>query len=663
MQTPAYAKAYANSSAYDSLPASTRALIDPGSRLDYPIRLTTFPTQGAQRKREVFWSLNELAAEIENTKAADKARLPWVKGARFGDKRTPLRPDPARPGKKTGNSLRHDANVRAVTAVELDYDAGDIPPEEARDRLERAAITALVYTTPSHGQPGKGNRWRVLAPCSEEVPPERRASYVARLNGVLGGEVDGASFTLSQAFYYGNVTGKTPVRTFPIEGHRYVDQAEDLDASAIGKRSRSRANDNSSFDEAGLLDDILTGANYHGSAMSLIGRWSDQGVCLVECRRRLREAFDAAPEPDRRPEWAERRASIPTMLDHVFGKRFAEYEDLTLLLTDDDVAEDGRLTFTTPAECSLADARRYVIKGLLAEGDVACFVGAPGVGKSLLAPRLGYAVAQGQDIFGMRVRQGGVFYVAAEDQHGMRGRVAALRQQHGEADDFVLVGGVSNLLSDDLDALKTAVERRRPSLIFIDTLAIAFPALEENSSEGMGRVVAAARSLTQWGAAVVLIHHDTKDGQQGLPRGHSILNGALDVSLHVTKTDGIIRAKLTKNRNGSQDQDIAFTIGTRVLGVDEDAEPIHVAVCQELGPIVERQEHLSPSAAAALDLLPSVMPQEQWREACIASMAVTSAEKRSGKVTQFNRAFTDLRAKGRVVVRDGYVCLPDYDLV
>lgn len=309
----------------------------------------------------------------------------------------------------------------------------------------------------------------------------------------------------------------------------------------------------------------------------------------------------------------------------------------------------------------------------MAEGDVACIVGAPGVGKSLLGPRLGYAVAQGDDIFGMRVRQGGVLYVAAEDQHGMRGRVAALRREHGEADDFALVAGVSDLLSKGSEhpkRLREAVKARRPSLIIIDTLAMAFPGLEENSAEGMGRVVAVARSLTKWGAAVILIHHDTKDGQQHLPRGHSLLNGALDVALHLSRgEDGIVRAKLTKNRNGSTERDIAFTIATQTLGLDADGDSITAAVCHELDPgsAPDRNDHLPDGAKAALRILSDLagsegveinrrvgVPKDRWRDVCIASGELSSADDRDGHKRAFNRALKKLRDKRRVEFIDGH---------
>lgn len=102
----------------------------------------------------------------------------------------------------------------------------------------------------------------------------------------------------------------------------------------------------------------------------------------------------------------------------------------------------------------------------------------------------------------------------------MRDRVTELRNERGEAEDFKLVGGVSDLLSEtvqgrgnkDFRELCDAVRNREPALIVIDTLAMAFPGLEENFAEAMGRVVAIARELTEWGAAVVQVHHDTKEG-------------------------------------------------------------------------------------------------------------------------------------------------------
>ncbi len=324
--------------------------------------------------------------------------------------------------------------------------------------------------------------------------------------------------------------------------------------------------------------------------------------------------------------------------------------------------QPSHLTFLSPSDCEGLPARRYVVKGLIGEGDIAAVVGAPGAGKSLLAPYLGFAVAQGVEVFGRRTRQGRVFYVAAEDSHGMRARVQALRSERGEAEAFKLVEGVSDLLSDgseDLKALTVAVEDQRPALIVIDTLAVGFPGLEENEAKAMGRVVAVARSLTRWGAAVVLVHHDTKDGN-GLPRGHSILNGALDMSLHLKRDGKVVRVRPTKNRNGSTDQELAFSVGTIQMGTDEDGDTIWTAICDEenTAHLPNPGKPLPPSAKAALDILTDLspdgqlIPKAEWRAACIASDAVSGAEKIDDRRQAFRRALEQL-ARRKLFISQG----------
>jgi KaiC/GvpD/RAD55 family RecA-like ATPase len=345
----------------------------------------------------------------------------------------------------------------------------------------------------------------------------------------------------------------------------------------------------------------------------------------------------------------------------------AEIEALAGVASDAPTADQAggaasRLTFLTPADCDTLPARPYVIKGLLAQGDIAAIVGAPGAGKSLLAPRLGYAVAQGVEVFGRRTRQGGVFYVAVEDGHGMRGRLSALRQDHGEADAFHLVSGVSDLLSKkgELAELRAAVKARRPALVIIDTLAVAFPGLEENTAEGMGQVVAAARSLTKWGAAVILIHHDTKAGD-GLPRGHSLLNGALDVSIALKRDGDVVACELSKNRNGPTALSIAFSIGTRNVGVDEDGDPITAAIAEEAsGPVQTRESRLPASAAAALAVLRQLaeegqpVSEDDWRDACVDGRKVSASEELKSRQVAFRRAAAMLGQRGLVDSSGGF---------
>jgi hypothetical protein len=136
-------------------------------------------------------TLDELSELISDTTASSKSGLPLLKLARFGTVRS------------SDGSLRHDGNVTAVSGVEGDYDRGNMPLNEARNRLDDAGIKYLAYTTPSNvlAKP----RWRVLTPFSRELPPAVRSKMVDRLNGVLGGALSRESWTLSQAFFYGRV--------------------------------------------------------------------------------------------------------------------------------------------------------------------------------------------------------------------------------------------------------------------------------------------------------------------------------------------------------------------------------------------------------------------------------------------------------------------------
>jgi hypothetical protein len=149
-----------------------------------------------------------------------------------------------------------------------------------------------------------------------------------------------------------------------------------------------------------------------------------------------------------------------------------------------------RLLF--PADCDNGPRRGYIVKGLIAPGDVVAVIGHPGTGKSVIAPHLAYALAQGRPAFGMRTKAGSVLYAAAEDHSGMRQRVAALWRKHGDAPDFAMVD-IGNLRNPpDAAELLDFVYASKQSLVVIDTIGAAWAGMDENSAPDMGNVVALA---------------------------------------------------------------------------------------------------------------------------------------------------------------------------
>lgn len=630
--------------------------------LDRPLSVTQFADATSKRQTRSNVSLRQFAETIRDTRARTKGGLPWLKLARFGEVAT------------TKGALRHDANLTAIDGIEGDYDAGEVTVADACERLSAANLAALVYTTPSHTP--SAPRWRVLVPTNATLQPDERDALCERLNGALGGILAPESFTRSQAYYFGAVGAGDDHEVRLVEG-RSIDRADDI--AGVGRASiAAPADDPDDDDLASMIepdwarigealpfipaDDREIWLNV-GMALHAESRGSDAGRAAWDNWARASDKFDSKDQGRTWKSFGERRGKsvgIGTLF-HLAGSYGWNAAP---------PAKPSRLTFLTPSECESTPSRGYVVKGILAPGDVGCIFGAPGAGKSLLSPHIGYAVAQGRDAFGMRSKPGRVLYVAAEDSHGMRGRINALKRRHDDAPDFVLVEGVSDLLSadsQDLAALIDAVEAQRPAIVFVDTLAMAFPGLEENDAKDMGRVVAVARKLTTWGAAVVLIHHDTK-AEGSTPRGHSLLNGALDMALHVTRDEvGIVRAKLTKNRNGSCERDMAFTIATETLGHDEDGDAITAALVDELAAgAAPSREKVSPEKAALriLDRMtdssglgPEWVAESDWRDVMAADRSVSASESPENRKRSIRRIIEKL-AQRKLVEWDGDTVRP-----
>lgn len=193
--------------------------------VDSPIMVTIFPDHRAQSRTERQMTLGQLAAEIASSAPRHKADLPDYQLASFSGART------------DNNCLRSNDAVVSVAGIRSDSDNAVISFEEAGRRVRAAGIGALVYTTSSHLKPGKGQRYRVFAPFSRDLPPDSYVPMMARLSGILDGDIDPHSFTISQPMYSGNTTDGHPLQSVVIEG-RSIDLADELDARALHKGQR-----------------------------------------------------------------------------------------------------------------------------------------------------------------------------------------------------------------------------------------------------------------------------------------------------------------------------------------------------------------------------------------------------------------------------------------
>ncbi|MFT8246961.1 phage/plasmid primase, P4 family [Roseomonas sp. BN140053] len=280
--------------------------------LERPVAITVFSSYAANSKREGRLSLEELAEQVRSVSAARKDQLPWLKLARFGDTRTER------------GSLRHDANLLAISGIEADYDGEQVPFDSAAETLAKAGVLAMVYTSPSHREDAP--RWRVLCPFSAELPPGERDHLLGRLNGLFGGVFSAESWTLSQAYYYGRV-GTNPDHRVELLDGTAIDLLDELDEAWIGKPNTAPQATtpgapprSGPVDEAALLAEIISGKSYHEATVRLLGRWARDGVALMNARQRLQDAMDAVPEAERDARWQARRADIDRCLEDIYVK-------------------------------------------------------------------------------------------------------------------------------------------------------------------------------------------------------------------------------------------------------------------------------------------------------------------------------------------------------
>ena len=313
-----------------------------GSILDARLPVTWFEGDRDTGKDERQTSLRELAGQITRERRKSKSDLRAIKFARFGHRRT----------RGDKGALRNNDNVLAVTGVEADHDAGTITLDEAEARIRAAGLAALLVTTSSHREDEP--HWRAFFPASREIEPAERVALAARVNGIFDGELDQhATFTLSQLQYVGAIDGGNPIETCLIDG-RGVDLAHDLDAIALPKGNRRKADgemESPPTDESGWLARIASGVDYHPAFLALAGKWAKRGENEEYTVERIREAMELVPEEQRDRRWHERMAKMPGTVADIFkregGKPKHDHADDFEPL-DDDAPAKGKKAKAEP---------------------------------------------------------------------------------------------------------------------------------------------------------------------------------------------------------------------------------------------------------------------------------------------------------------------------
>ena len=224
---------------------------------------------------------------------------------------------------------------------------------------------------------------------------------------------------------------------------------------------------------------------------------------------------------------------------------------------------------------------RWLVSKLLPEDCTAVLYGPSGTLKSFVMIDLALSIAHGVPWQGKPTKQRTAFYLAGEGEQGFAKRLAAWSDvRELSAPDCFAFRQIPRIQdSRELDSLIEAIsliqaERGQAGLIIMDTLFTALDGGDENSGKDMGQVISAMKRLrTEFGAAVVTVHHTGKQGDSA--RGHSSLPSGMDVMFYAKPGPTPLTVEITnpKQKDGAEHPPILLQAQVRMLPIrGEDGE-------------------------------------------------------------------------------------------
>lgn len=313
---------------------------------------------------------------------------------------------------------------------------------------------------------------------------------------------------------------------------------------------------------ADLIAACQTGDQWHNNMIRLVahlaakGRTSAEilalaagitlpGYTVEQTRREMETALAGA-----RQKWA-----LPEPQDEPVEREEAAREeaDSTFLLLDID-------------EIEAMPPPTWLVHETVGEDSLTILYGDPGAGKSFIAIDMALRLAHAMDWHGVAAKPTGVLYIAGEGARGLGKRIKGWRQEHGmDGVDapFLLLPVAVQLLDPAQRAklirtIEVAVERAgfAIGLIVIDTVSRALAGADENGQEAMSEFVAACDEIRRHaGGALIGVHHSGKDKDRGM-RGSTVLLGACDASLRVSKEGELVTLKTEKQKDAEEAEPI-----------------------------------------------------------------------------------------------------------
>jgi adenosyl cobinamide kinase/adenosyl cobinamide phosphate guanylyltransferase len=338
-----------------------------------------------------------------------------------------------------------------------------------------------------------------------------------------------------------------------------------------------------------IIQGLLDGHPPDGDVGETCGAWAEVAQALVDAHASggpagVRQMFDTLSRMH--PDLAKLIAShtpTPATNEHQNGTHDAAQPRFRLISADD------LMQLPPPT---------FLVKDTIVLGETTVIAGPGDSGKTFLVTDMCWKVAQHYP----------VCYIAAEDAHGISLRMQAWcnHHQHPRPQNFHVLGtgagvpcAVELMDAPQVDDLILTLQMAQIKLVVVDTLSQCSGGAEENGND-MTRLTAACNRIAHTtGAAVVVIHHTTKDGKHY--RGHSSLKDNTYGFFDVAKEDDVINLAKVRIKNTGAIPERRFRLVTIDLGkVDTYGEPITSAVALPAHKVKTTSDDLTPSRREVL---------------------------------------------------------------
>jgi AAA domain len=216
----------------------------------------------------------------------------------------------------------------------------------------------------------------------------------------------------------------------------------------------------------------------------------------------------------------------------------------------------------------------WLIDGLALEQTMVEWYGPPNEGKTFIVVDACMKIRQGGSWAGHAIDQRGpILYVSADGGLGFADRARAwaiVAERLPEDEEFWTLPEPVNLYrADTMAALGELIAYlpKPPKVLVIDTYSRCIPGVNENQQEFASMVVDNLTNLMrEFKLSPWLVHHTDKTGQH--ERGSSVILGACDTQIRVSKAESIVSLKCEKQRDAPFFDPLYFDLG-RVPATNE----------------------------------------------------------------------------------------------